>query len=1067
MLGSVRLLPLVEWLELGVFVGLGVAALARWGRRREQPAAWLAVTFILLGAVLVGDRFLPGPAKEPGHWFDRAIIIALALFPYCLYRFTSAFFRGRSRRPGALPERVTALLAVGALMLPDVPGGPPSQWPWWYALYTVVFLVGWTGLSFLSVVRLWRCGRGQPGVTRRRMRLLAVAAVVLNLTIFVLAAAGQHPWTGLTSGVLFAVGFAPPRALRARWRRREMEAFHRAEDDLMRADTAERVTTLMLPHAARLVGAETAVLVGADGQVRAWHGTTADGAAEIAAHLPGGSGDATMVTSALVAVRLGSGWLVVPTTAATPFFGHDELDLLRTLAHLAGLALDRAELFDRERTGRQTLAERESQLAEAQRTARLGSYTWDLRTDEVTWSDELHRLFGFRPGEITDFGPAFAVRLHPDDRDRILATWGAARHSRVVTTVEYRVVLPNGETRWMHGRVRPALGPDGNPIRVAGTIQDITERKLAEDAFAHQATHDALTGLPNRALFLDRLGQALARRQRHPSGLAVLFLDVDRFKWLNDSLGHAAGDHLLMAVADRLRIAMRAGDSVARFGGDEFVVLCDDVADEAEAETLAARLAATLAAPITIGGDETTVTVSIGIAYAAPGGPAVNVTPESLVRDADAAMYRAKDQGRNRHEVFDATTRALALARHETVNALRRGIDQGDLLVHYQPALDLTSGRIVGVEALVRWDHPTRGVLAPGEFITLAEETGLVVPLGTAVLGTACRQLAEWQAQGGPLADLSVSVNIAARQLLARDLPAVVEEALSDSGLDPSRVCLEITESALLEDSDSSTRALNRLKAIGVRIGVDDFGTGFSSLTYLKRFPVDVLKIDRSFVEGLGRDRQDRAIVASIVDLAHAFGLTTVAEGIETPEQLDELRALGCEWGQGFLWSPALPADAAGRWIAAGQPSSPAAGDPSARTGDTPLPPSDTPRPHRVLLVEDDVSLRYLLRLVLDDEDGFEVVAETNDGREAIALARHLCPDLVVLDLALPGIGGLEALPVIRAVAPDAKIVVLSGLEPAAYAEAAQRQGADAFHAKGGDPTELPGLLGALLAPTA
>ncbi|MGH9034451.1 MAG: EAL domain-containing protein, partial [Acidimicrobiia bacterium] len=739
------------------------------------------------------------------------------------------------------------------------------------------------------------------------------------------------------------------------------------------------------------------------------------------------------------------GWMAVVTTAATPFFGHEELGLLQTLAHLAGLALDRAELFDRERIGRQALAEREFQLAEAQRTARLGSYTWDLRTGAVSWSDEMYRVLGFAPGEVVNHGEAFASRLHPDDRDRILDDWRAAPQTQAATSFEYRIVLPGGETRWIHGQARPVLDDDGTLHQLIGTIQDITERKLAEEAIAFQAGHDSLTQLPNRALFLDRLGQGLARRSRHPSGTAVLFLDLDRFKWLNDSLGHAAGDELLVAVAARLRDAMRAEDTVARFGGDEFVVLCEDVSDEAEAEALADRLASILAAPLTVAGEETTVTVSIGIAYAPR--TSSEASPESLVRDADAAMYRAKEQGRNRHEVFDVTTLELALARHETANALRRGIHRGELVVHYQPLLDLMSGRVVGVEGLVRWDHPQRGLLLPGEFISLAEDTGLVVPLGAEVLATACHQVMAWQP------GLSLSVNLAARQLLAPDLCSIVEEALAGSGLAPDRLCLEITESALLEDSESSTRALNRLKALGVCIGVDDFGTGFSSLTYLKRFPVDVLKIDRSFVDGLCRDREDRAIVASVIDLAHAFGLTTTAEGVETAEQLTQLRALGCEQGQGYLWSRPLPAEAAGRWIAdrCRQPHP-----------DGPVPPP-AGRRHRVLLVEDDLSLRRLTRLVLDHDGDFEVVGEAGDGREAVALARRLRPDVVLLDLAMPGIGGLEALPMIRAVAPEAKVVVLSGLEPESYADATSRQGAAAFCTKGGDPTSLPELLGALL----
>ncbi len=916
------LLGLTEWLELEVFVLLAVAALEKWRRRREPAAGWLAVTFALLGGILLADRFIPLSAKAIGdwYWFDRVLIVDLALFPYCLYRFTCAFLEA-PRRAGVVAGAGTALFAAAAFALPEVPGGQPGSWPWWYAIYAGGFLAGWTALSFLSVVRLWRGGRGQPSVARQRMRMLAIAAVVLNLTIILLANASDHAWTGLGSAVLFLAGFAPPPALRARWRRPEMERFRRAEADLMRADTTERVTTLMLPHAARLVGAQAAVLVDGDGVVRAVHGITDAEAAVLAGRLPaaGSPDEEPVVLPDVVAVRVGSGWMAVVTTASTPFFGIEELGLLQTLAHLAGLALDRAELFDRERIGRQVLAEREFQLAEAQRTARLGSYTWDPATGAVAWSDEMYRILGLEPDAVANHGEAFASRIHPDDRDEVMEAWQAAPRTTVPTSIEYRIVLPGGEVRWVHGQVRPVLDGAGTLDHLIGTIQDVTERKLAEEAILFQAGHDSLTQLPNRALFLDRLGQVLTRRTRHPSGTAVLFLDLDRFKWLNDSLGHAAGDELLVEVAARLRDAMRVEDTVARFGGDEFVVLCEGVADQAEAEALAGRLAAVVAAPMVVAGEETTVTVSIGIAYAPPA--SAGETPESLVRDADAAMYRAKEQGRNRHEVFDVTTLELALARHETANALRRGIQRGELVVHYQPALDLATGGLVGVEGLVRWDHPQRGLLPPGEFIALAEETGLVVPLGAAVLATACRQVMAWPAGadycGG---ELWLSLNLAARQLLAPDLCSVVEEALADSGLEPGRLCLEITESALLEDSESSTRALNRLKALGVRIGVDDFGTGFSSLTYLKRFPVDVLKIDRSFVAGLCQDHQDRAIVASVIDLAHAFGLTTTAEGVETAEQLAQLRALGCEQGQGYLWSRPLPADAARRWIAAHTP---------------------------------------------------------------------------------------------------------------------------------------------------
>ncbi|HUP71067.1 MAG TPA: EAL domain-containing protein [Acidimicrobiales bacterium] len=586
----------------------------------------------------------------------------------------------------------------------------------------------------------------------------------------------------------------------------------------------------------------------------------------------------------------------------------------------------------------------------------------------------------------------------------------------------------------------------------AALMVAIMDRKVTEEVMVFQALHDSLTHLPNRAMFLERLSQALGRRARKLNGLAVLFLDIDRFKWLNDSLGHPAGDELLIEVAARLREAMRPGDTVARFGGDEFVVLCEGLETEADAEALAARFAHVLAEPMLVADEETRVTVSTGIAFAPPGSS--DCSPETLLRDADAAMYQAKERGRNCHETFNVATRLMALTRHETVNALRLGIERGDLVVHYQPELDITTGRVVCVEALVRWQHPERGLLPPSEFISLAEDSGLIVDLGRHVLDVACSQVMAWEAVGGGGPPVALAVNLAARQLMAPDLCEVVQAALTRSGMEPSRLCLEITESVLLEDANESARALERLKALGVRIGVDDFGTGFSSLTYLKRFPLDTLKIDRTFVEGLGQDREDRAIVASVVDLAHAFGLTTIAEGVETVQQLNELRTIGCEQGQGYLWSPPMPADESERWIRA-HAQVPDLVSPCRIS----VPGCPQPLSQRILIVEDDPALRGLLRMIFDEDDGYEVVGEADDGRAAIALARHFSPDLVLLDLAMPGMGGLEALPLIRAVAPTAKVVVLSGLDSVELMDAATRQGASAFYKKGGDPAELLTIL--------
>jgi diguanylate cyclase (GGDEF)-like protein len=448
----------------------------------------------------------------------------------------------------------------------------------------------------------------------------------------------------------------------------------------------------------------------------------------------------------------------------------------------------------------------------------------------------------------------------------------------------------------------------------AGTlamVSDITERKAAEEALVHQAFHDTLTGLPNRALFLDRLGHALARSARRPASTAVLFLDLDRFKWVNDSLGHAAGDSLLVAAAERLRQVVRDEDTVARFGGDEFAVLCEDLSDETEAVTVAQRIIAAVASPIALGERHLALTASIGIALAS--GPGAD--PDVLLRDADSAMYRAKERGRDRIELFDDDMRARAMARVETESALRRALEVGELRVHFQPVVDLAGEVVVGVEALVRWQHPERGLVPPLEFIPVAEETGLIVPLGAHVLSEACHTIARWNRRHRDRPALSVSVNLSARQLSSPGLRDVVAATLAESGLPPELLCLEITESVLMEDADASREQLQALKEIGVTLSVDDFGTGYSSLLYLKRFPVDVLKIDRSFVSGLGTSTEDSAIVAGVVQLARALGLQSVAEGVEDPEQVRRLGGLGCDLAQGFYWSPALDAEHLEAWL--------------------------------------------------------------------------------------------------------------------------------------------------------
>jgi diguanylate cyclase (GGDEF)-like protein/PAS domain S-box-containing protein len=453
--------------------------------------------------------------------------------------------------------------------------------------------------------------------------------------------------------------------------------------------------------------------------------------------------------------------------------------------------------------------------------------------------------------------------------------------------------------------ITPVLRSDGSIHQVSTVGRDVTERRRLEADLAHQATHDSLTGLPNRALLLDHLELALARAERDNRLIALLFLDLDRFKSVNDTLGHDVGDELLAQAARLLSSVVRPSDTVARLGGDEFVILCDDVEDQDYAEAVARRVAAAIESrPFLVGDTELVITASIGIALSSGG----QAHPEALLRDADAAMYRAKDMGRARLEIYDETMRRRTARRLELAEELAAGIEAGDIVVHFQPGVDLDTGQVRCVEALARWNHPVNGLLWPKEFIGLAEETGLIVGLGLRVLSTACEHGRRWEDRFGADAP-RVHVNLSGRQLTTSNLPVLVQGVLEGSGLTPSHLCLEITESVLMDDASAVIDTLWELKAIGVTLAIDDFGTGYSSLSYLRRFPVDVLKIDQSFVAGLGPDPEDSTIVAAIVNLADTLELETIAEGVETVDQLIRLRGLGCRMAQGYYF--AEPAEAA------------------------------------------------------------------------------------------------------------------------------------------------------------
>jgi diguanylate cyclase (GGDEF)-like protein/PAS domain S-box-containing protein len=453
----------------------------------------------------------------------------------------------------------------------------------------------------------------------------------------------------------------------------------------------------------------------------------------------------------------------------------------------------------------------------------------------------------------------------------------------------------------------------------ANVLTDAIERHTADEALRYRVLHDSLTGLPNRPSFVGSLSEALQRGTASGSPVGILFLDLDHFKLINDSLGHHAGDELLRAVSPRLRAHLRPGDIVARFGGDEFGVLVDRLADEDEAIAIADRVSAAFAEPFPIDGVDHFITASLGIAVARPS-TREPADPDMLIRDADAAMYRAKELGRSRCELFDAEMRARALRRLEVERELRQGIERDELTLNYQPVVSLASGEITGLEALVRWKHPERGQLDPAEFIPVAEESGLIEPLGRWVQESACRQILEWHELRPDKRPLDVSVNLSARQVAHRDLAASVAEVLNRIGLDPVHLRLEITESVLVEESASARATLERLSEIGVRLVLDDFGTGYSSLAYLNRFPLDALKIDRSFVDALGVEQERTAIVEAIIGMARALSLDVIAEGVENEAQLSELQRLGCDYAQGHLFSRALPPEKISRLLTEGMP---------------------------------------------------------------------------------------------------------------------------------------------------
>lgn len=637
-------------------------------------------------------------------------------------------------------------------------------------------------------------------------------------------------------------------------------------------------------------------------------------------------------------------------------------------------------------------------------------------------------VLGYEPEDLTR-QPADNL-IHPEDLERFTA--GSSRCAEathaVVGPFQIRAHHRDGTWRWLELSLCNELA-DRKVRGLVVTAHDISGLKSTEIDLTHGATHDALTGLPNRALLLDRLEMAVSRGKRRPVSLAVLFCDLDGFKLVNDTLGHAAGDIVLVAVARRLLRVVRPEDTIARFGGDEFVMCCEGVVTESDAMALAGRVRKAITEPVNVGDRQVFVTASIGVRLLDAG----THTVDDIIGDADAAMYQAKSEGRGAVVTFRESLRDHTRRRFELESDLHRALDRGEFRLYYQPTVSVCDGSTVGVEALVRWEHPEHGLVPPSEFIGVAEETGLIVPIGEWVLAEACAQLHRWHAAGS--SRLTMSVNVSPRQLRTPDLRELVAHTLAEAEVDAGKLCLEITETVVMDNPSVSIPTLWSLKDLGVRLAIDDFGTGYSSLGYLRRFPFDELKIDRSFVADLGRDAEATAIVTAVVHLARALDLETVAEGVENEEQKEQLALLGCERAQGYLYSRPLPAPDLGPWVARQHPD------------------GVDQRCFRVLVADDQADHRAIVRRILERSGRFRVTAEAGDGRAAVELAERERPDLVLLDLTMPKMTGLEALPRILSTSPGTKVVVLSGQVPRTAAGAAP--GAAAFLGKGMSPSQL------------
>lgn len=599
------------------------------------------------------------------------------------------------------------------------------------------------------------------------------------------------------------------------------------------------------------------------------------------------------------------GVLVVQDYEDENKYSEADVEFLTSVADQIALAIERKQ-------GEDALRRSQERFELVTRATSDAIWDWNLETNELWWNEGFQKLFGYSGDEVSSDVESWKSRLHPDDLDRVVTD--LSRHinsGKNHWADEYRFQREDGTYAFVIDRGYVVHDPKGKPVRMLGSMMDVSERKLLEEQLTHQALHDPLTKIANRVLFRDRVDHALSKQRRDSTSLAVLFLDLDNFKSVNDSIGHGAGDKLLIAVAQRLQDSLRSSDTAARLGGDEFAVLVESVRNSEEAIMIAERVKSVFKQPFVIDGKEVFMATSIGIAQS--GDEAA--TADDLLRNADLAMYRAKNDGKGNYVVFEPRMHEALMERLELEDDLRLAIENHEFTIHYQPIVDLGSTEMLGMEALVRWNHPRYGMLAPMKFIPLAEETSLIVPLGEWILGEACRQTKEWCDKFDPALNISVTVNISIRQFQQKELVEIIRCALETSGLRPNSLILEITESFMMQETESTITKLQELKKLGIRLAIDDFGTGYSSLSYLQRFPIDILKIDKSFVDKIGNGEEGRAVARAIIMMGDSLHLKTIAEGIERPEQIAALQTLGCEAGQGFHFAHPLTPSAMERFL--------------------------------------------------------------------------------------------------------------------------------------------------------